>query len=44
MPSSGSTSLLALGAILTSVSATAGCIVGGLGVIWEGFVFFRSGL
>lgn len=36
-------SLLAFGAILTSVSAVAGSVVAALGVAWEGFIFFRAG-
>lgn len=35
MPSSFATALLAFGAVLTSVSAVAGGIVAGLGVVWE---------
>jgi hypothetical protein len=44
MPSPGSTSLIAFGAVLTAVSATAGAIVAGLGVLFEGYVFVRAGL
>ena len=44
MPSSLTTTLLVLGAVLTTVSATAGCIVAGLGFLWELFLFVRIGL
>jgi hypothetical protein len=43
MLSSGSLALIGFGAVLTSVSATAGSIVAGLGVLWEAFIFYRSG-
>lgn len=43
MPSGGATTLIAFGAILTSVSATAGTIVAGVGVLWEGYLFYRLG-
>jgi hypothetical protein len=44
MPSSLTTTLLVLGAVLTSVSALAGCIVAGLGFLWEAFLFARLGV
>lgn len=43
MPSSGSVALIGFGAVLTSVSATAGSIVAGLGLLWEGYIFYRTG-
>lgn len=44
MPSSVGSSLLAFGAVLTSVSDNAGCVVAGLGVLWEAFLFYKAGL
>lgn len=44
MPSSVGSSLLAFGAILTSVSDTAGCIVAGAGLAWEFFLLIQAGL
>lgn len=43
MPSSVGSSLLAFGAILTTVSDVVGCVVAGLGLAWEGFLFVRAG-
>lgn len=43
MPSSVGSALLAFGAILTAVSGPAGVIVAFLGLLWEGFLFFRAG-
>lgn len=36
-------SLIALGAVLTTVSDVAGCVVASIGVAWEGFLFWRAG-
>ena len=44
MPSPISTTLLALGAILTTSSDTAGIIVAGLGAVFEAYIFVRAGL
>jgi hypothetical protein len=43
MPSGGATALIGFGAVLTSVSATAGSIVAGIGILWEGYLFYRLG-
>lgn len=43
MPSGGATALIGFGAVLTSVSATAGAIVAGIGVAWEAYLFYRLG-
>lgn len=43
MPSGGATALIGFGAVLTSVSGVAGSIVAGLGVLWEGYLFYLVG-
>lgn len=43
MPSSVGSALLAFGAILTTVSDVAGCIVAGFGAAFELAVFYRAG-
>jgi hypothetical protein len=43
MPTSVGVSLIAFGAVLTSVSDWAGSAVALVGVAWEGFVFLRAG-
>lgn len=43
MPSSVSVALIAFGGVLTAVSATAGAIVAGIGVAFEGFMFYLAG-
>lgn len=43
MPSPGATSLIALGAVLTSISGVAGSAIAALGVVWEAFLFYRLG-
>lgn len=42
MPSSGSIALIAFGAVLTSVSGTAGSIVAGVGVVWEALMVYGA--
>ncbi len=44
MPSSVCSSLLAFGAVLTAVSAPAGAIVAGIGVIYECTLFVMAGM
>lgn len=43
MPSGGATALIGFGAVLTSVSATAGSIVAGVGILWETYLFYKLG-
>lgn len=43
MPSSVGSALLALGAILTTVSAISGCAVAAAAVLWEVFLFYMAG-
>ena len=43
MPSSPGTSLLVLGAILSTVSDVAGCGIAMLGFAWEAFLFYKAG-
>ncbi len=44
MPSSVCSSLLAFGAVLTAVSAPAGAVIAGIGVIYEGALFIMAGM